>query len=76
MEDRRNDILNQIRLIIEDYNRLVYQYNIVVEDKRSVWTEAIYRKAQIDKISRKIKFLKNDIKMLHRELSEFDSSNK
>ena len=76
MEDRRNEIIGQIRVAIEDYKSLVHQYNIVIVDKCSAWTEDIHRCTQINKLKRKIKLLKNDIKMLHRELSEFDSSNK
>lgn len=72
--EKRNEILNDIRVAINTYKNLVCEYNTVVENKSSIWEELMHRNSQIALFKRKIKRQKRNIKMLHRELSEFDST--
>lgn len=73
MENRRNELIQYIKITLADYNNTRDFYNSLVQDKY----ELIYedRHYRLRKLSYDLKQMKRELKYYHREISKIDNNN-
>lgn len=71
MENRRNELINYVRLTLADYNNTRALYNTIAADKAGQVYED--RQHRLNKLARNLKLMKQEVKQLYRQISEIDN---